>query len=522
MSQAKPIRILLVTLHPGYSRFFFNVIDRLLNRGHSVHAAFSSVGKKTGGLEAWDQGRRGLTLDLQDFPGRSGPWKYFAEWVRRVHDYVRYLDREYEGADFLRRRIGDLLPPSAKPLTRLPQFPGPVARMIRRAVGALERLIPTEPAVDAYIRDVAPDLILVSPLIDAKDIKQTDVIKSARAAGIPVGLCVGSWDHLTSKGVMHLKPDRVLLWNEVQKREAIRLHDIPARDVVVTGAHPFDMWFDRRPTVSREAFLGRLGLPADRPYVLFAGSSNQINRPEGEIAFVRRWLEALRSSPDPRLRDVGVLIRPHPVNYKHWVADDAPFDDVVIYPRYGPNPVNDDDRADYFHSIHYCAAVVGINTSAMVEATILNKPVLTVLADEFANQQQTLHFRYLLPENGGHLLVAASFEAHAAQLSKVLEQPHLQDAVLGRFVQSFLRPRGREREAVDHVVAEIEALADLAVRPRPAVPFLARPLSRITAGVLARTTAGLAEQDRQRQAKQERRLKAKQRVPAVTVETEQA
>ena len=81
--------------------------------------------------------------------------------------------------------------------------------------------------------------------------------------------------------------------------------------------------------------------------------------------------------------------------------------------------MTDDARADFFDSLTHSAAVVGINTTAMIEAAIVGKSVLTVLSPEFA-QESTLHFDYLLEENGGFLHVAGSLDEHVAQLAQVL------------------------------------------------------------------------------------------------------
>ena len=64
--------------------------------------------------------------------------------------------------------------------------------------------------------------MLVSPLVRFGS-EQADWVKSARALGIPVGFPVFSWDNLTTKGIIHVQPDRVFVWNEVQKREATRV-----------------------------------------------------------------------------------------------------------------------------------------------------------------------------------------------------------------------------------------------------------------------------------------------------------
>jgi hypothetical protein len=187
-----------------------------------------------------------------------------------------------------------------------------------------------------------------------------------------------------------------------------------------------------------------VGLPTDRPIILYTGSSVFIARSEIEAPFARRWIAALRESGDPALRDAAILIRPHPFNAAAWETTD--FSDlgvVSIYPRHRYTPSAEESRTSFFDSLYYCEAVVGVNTSAMVEATILGRPVLAMLTPEFAETQEgTVHFHYLLPENGGFLRVAKSLEQHAQQLSDVLRNPEITREQTQRFVGSFIRPHG--------------------------------------------------------------------------------
>ncbi len=94
---------------------------------------------------------------------------------------------------------------------------------------------------------------------------QFEVLRSALAQGIRTVYAVGSWDHLSSKALIRDMPQRVFVWNDTQKDEAVRLHGVPPERVVVTGAQCYDQWFGRQPVRSREAFCARVGLPPDRP-----------------------------------------------------------------------------------------------------------------------------------------------------------------------------------------------------------------------------------------------------------------
>jgi hypothetical protein len=254
-----------------------------------------------------------------------------------------------------------------------------------------------------------------------------------------------------------LQPDLVSVWNETQRSEALEYHDLDPRRIVVTGAQPFDRWFERRPT-DRTAFCQKVGLPADRPIVLFAGSTASISAPDAEMQFVVRWVRALRS--EPSLPDVSILIRPHPFNAAHWrEVDLSEHANVAVYPRFA-NPVNEADRQDYFDSLYHSETVVGINTTAMIEAAIVGRTVHSVLAEEFKDTQGgTLHFRYLLSENGGFLRVAANLSEHARQLTETLASPAIGREACARFVRGFVRPRGMDVPATPVVVDALERVA---------------------------------------------------------------
>ena len=96
-----------------------------------------------------------------------------------------------------------------------------------RSGARLESGIPPGGRITEFIRTQNPDVVLVSPLIDLAS-PLLDYLKAARSLGIRTGIAVASWDNLTSKGLLRFVPERVFVWNEAQRLEAIELHGIPA------------------------------------------------------------------------------------------------------------------------------------------------------------------------------------------------------------------------------------------------------------------------------------------------------
>jgi hypothetical protein len=124
-------------------------------------------------------------------------------------------------------------------------------------------------------------------------------------------------------------------------------------------------------------------------------------------------------------------------------------------------PVDDAARADFFDSVHHSAAVVGLNTSAMIETAIVGRPVLMLLVPEFHDSQfGTFHFDYLLSVAGGLPVLARSLDEHLGQLAETLAgNDHGAAERNRRFVSEFVRPHGLDRPATPLVVDAIERVA---------------------------------------------------------------
>jgi hypothetical protein len=461
------MKVLFVMRHSGYVRNFESTLRMLCDRGHSVHLAFQ-IGDQHALLDPGDTARQ-LCAQYPRFsrgtiPVREDGWGLVARELRVSIDYLRYLSPEYRNAPKLLARAMRDVPEWLLRRTRGGAFRTRAGRTVTSAwLRALHRAIPSDPRIDAFLEANRPDVLVVTPLIEP-GAPQAEYIRSARTLGIRSVLCVASWDNLTNKGLIHGPVDLVTVWNEMMKREAVRLHGVPPARVAVTGAQPFDHWFGWRPRTTRAAFCSRVGLPSDRPYLLYLCSSKFI-APE-EAPFVRSWARHLRQSPSPALQQVGVLVRPHPQNADQWRnADLSGCGPIAVWPAAGAAPADDESRADYFDSMYHSAAVVGVNTTAEIESAIVGRSVFTVLADEFRDAQEgTPHFDHLRRVNGGLLHTAGDLAEHLGQLDAAIRNPQGDDGRCRRFVEAFVRPNGVDVPATPKLV---EALETLASKPAP-------------------------------------------------------
>jgi len=480
------MKILFVVKQKKNVETFAATIRALTERGHSVALAVQEHSETRA-----DQYRDAIDSPLFSLvrcpAHRTDRWSDVAWLLRSLRDCVHYQQPAMRNAIKLQARSLQKLREQLRinadneaVASALRGVPASQIGRVEEVFALAERQLPVDPLYEAFLRENAPDVLLISPLVHFGS-AQADFVSAARATGVPVGMLLYSWDNLSTKGCLHRVPDWMFVWNERQRREARALHEFAEDRAIVTGAPRFDSFFELAPRLTREDFHVPLGLDPGKPTLFYVCSSLLVSA--GELAFVRAWLAAIRGSAGS-LRDCNIIVRPHPdiellgedhesqeVHFpslrgaKGFVS--RPFDD----PRAIVLKTSDRARQGFFECLFHSAAVVGLNTSAELEAAIVGRPVYTVIAgDEAADgQSSTLHFHYLLEEQGGCVRRAADLTEHAAQLQAELDAPRDSTAIR-RFAGEFLRPHGIERPVALVLADAIERTVQSGARPQVETP----------------------------------------------------
>ena len=224
------MKVLFIARHCAYLRNFESAIRALAARGHAVRLAVEKE-------DAMDS-RRMIEHIMAEHPNvtlTAAPSRARDESPERVRqlrlaiDYIRFRDPMYNRTPHLRARAEDRAPEGivrliGRPVVR--RRPG--RALVSRGLRWIERcLAPSAPVVD-WLRAEAPDLVLITPLIELGS-PQFDYLQAAQSLGLRTALPVTSWDHLSSKALIRSAPDLVLVWNDTQKDEAVHLHRVANR-----------------------------------------------------------------------------------------------------------------------------------------------------------------------------------------------------------------------------------------------------------------------------------------------------
>ena len=372
--------------------------------------------------------------------------------IRELRNYVRYL-RYPEQSSFYLKRVEGHFPKIFQILLRIPSAQKLLASDFSwRFFENLERLIPPRRRTIRHLQNYSPDVIVASP-VNLWWSEEVDYIKAGKRLGIPTAIAVLSWDNITTKGVFHEIPDLTLVWNDAHYQEALKTQ-IPADGMIITGAPHFDKWLTMKAAPSDYAsFCARAGLDAAKPFVLYLGSSQNIAKDESWV--VEALVKQLRASSDEALRQVQILVRPHPANAQGFIKIFNPT--VIVWPPGGSLPDNQTDFQDFYDTLLRCKCTLGINTSGMLDALVFGKPGITLMVDRYAETQiETIHYRHLLESNA--LEVASNLSEAIDIIELTLRGQDSRKEDRRKFVNRFIRPRGENTPAGYATAVAIELL----------------------------------------------------------------
>jgi hypothetical protein len=336
------------------------------------------------------------------------------------------------------------------------RFAGPIVRRLLksdtllRALRSLRKKEPKNSELSLWLQSTKADAIVFCPYI-FQHLGQSEFVSHAARTGTATIAQVASWDNLTTKRTFHKIPDRVLVWNEKLKREAIEIHGVPQERLRVVGAPVFDFWFETGPNKSKAQWNGKIGLPEGGSYVLYLCSSKNICKDES--ASIDALITAYRSLD----KNTFFVIRPHPTNHGVCLRTK---ENIVIYPPKGAANSSQDSLHDFRLSVKYASAVVGVNTSAIIEAAILQKTCV-LLHGEIAGDSaaQFGHVQHLM--SLGSVCLAEDFTDAAKAIRFALHKEKTACDTWFENVVKFVRPNGIDTSASQVVVDAIfEAIAE--------------------------------------------------------------
>lgn len=448
------LNVIFVMRVPSHFSSFQSTLTALLGRGHRLTIHVDPIWSKRDtqtdrALTTWMAQHPEVKID-QAIVRRNGVYRTIVHYLRELLCFSEYCIRPADQIFYINRWRA-YLPKFIQRVSRT-KIGARVCRsaLLRKALRTFENAVAPVPGIVEWMRINRPDIVVASP-VNMRFSEEVEYIKAAKSLGIRTVVPFFSWDNLTTKGLFYVMPDIGLAWHSGHYEEAKRLHSFREEQLVITGAPVFDKWLNSRsfPSLGYEEFYAKVGLDADKPFVLFLGSSANIAQDESWL--VKDVQEALKKSSCSEIAHIQMLFRPHPANWKN--KSGLTNFDIKVHPSAGALPDDSSSFADFNEALDYAVCAIGINTSGMVDAVVKDIPVIAIKVQKYSNTQtNTPHFQRL--EQSGALYVAKSCEEVVKIVEELVKKRDPKRGLRKSFVQQFIRPRSFE-----HTAGEIAAYA---------------------------------------------------------------
>ena len=205
---------------------------------------------------------------------------------------------------------------------------------------------------------------------------ERELLSAAHQLNIPTIGFIKSWDNV-HKGI-HSRPNKIAVWNDINKKELVDIEKYNPEDVFVTGPPQFDPYFKKDILIKKQEYFMKIGLQHDRPTILFATLGDfglQIDE--------SHWLDTLID----QIQKGYIKGNPQIICRLH------PWSKLELFQKYASIPwvklsyiknhipalgwyMNQEEVKDMANMIAHSDLVISPGSTVLLEAAIFNKPTL--------------------------------------------------------------------------------------------------------------------------------------------------
>lgn len=243
-------------------------------------------------------------------------------------------------------------------------------------------------AADLF-RRYKPDLLFAANMFSPED---TRLLRMAKKLGVRTVTIAKSWDVLTTKAFTRVKADRLIVYNDLNREEAVAVGDYEAPQIIVTGFPQFDIYTDASVFLPPHEFKKRAGLDPAKEYALY-GIPGDWKSPDTRpiLAMLDHAIEK-----GAFVKPLQILARFHPkyrdssegLQSKHIVFDKpgkyfSAGGEFSIDSGKDSNQWTflDDDIVHLANSLKHAAAVINVDSTLTLDAAANDRPAIIISYD---------------------------------------------------------------------------------------------------------------------------------------------
>ncbi|MBI5644479.1 CDP-glycerol glycerophosphotransferase family protein [Candidatus Kaiserbacteria bacterium] len=286
-----------------------------------------------------------------------------------------------------------------------------------------------------------PDLIFATTLFDRMDL---GLMKAARKRGVRIVGMPKSWDSITSKCFTPIKPDYMLVQNQITRAESITYSDMREDRLSIVGIPQFDFYFNSSLIMPRDEWLHTINVPHEERYILFTGGGLDLFPDECDVLAMLHE----RMMRDDSFKHVKLVYRPHP-NYG-WCVDVAKDSQKIViaeshkkvHDTSGGWEFEPEDLKFLLNSIQHADVVLHMASTIGIEVALLDRPMIGIASDGkkqkpfYLSSERYYHTNHFSPmTQSGGMKIARTVDEIMAGLRAYRENSSLDKAGRERVVR---------------------------------------------------------------------------------------
>jgi hypothetical protein len=339
----------------------------------------------------------------------------------------------------------------------------------------IDRLV-AHPAAEAVFERHRPTLLVTSS--PGLILAEVPLLRTAVRRGVFAMAVDPSWDNFTNKLLPVRRVNRLIVWNELMKQQAIDLHGYQPDEVRLAGVQQWDHYFRDGVPIGRDGFFKRIGADPARKLITVTTTPRELYAHHDHV--LRVLIAAIRRGAFSR--PTQVLVRLHPRDEMTHYADFEGVPEVILEKPFRQTvragdglavDITAESQQHLANTMRYTDVIVNVASTIAVEAAIFDTPVVNVAFDgeqasEFAKSArryyQFTHYVNVTRHNA--VRVAWSPDELVQLVETYLQQPQLDADGRRRVAQEqcqFLDGRAAERVAAA-IIDELNRLAPARAR----------------------------------------------------------
>lgn len=312
---------------------------------------------------------------------------------------------------------------------------------VRKLARFFDFLLVRDDTFKVFFDKYNPTTVFMAHLFDEPEIA---MLREAKKRNVRTVGFINSWDKVTSRCILRLLPQKIIVFNEIVKKELIDLNEVKKEDIYVSGLPQYDFLYSEIVT-TRTDFFKKINIDPNKELVVYASMGRAFSTSDWDMI---DFLYSLKLSGKLK-KDFEVLVRFQPNDFvdEEEIKKRPNLKYDMPGKRFGSKRGVDWDmdfvELSHLHdTLNYMSVLVCYASSISIDAAVLDKPIINIdfeiKENKFLIKSPTQYYKSMHYKNAldtGAITLVKSKEELISALNSYFLNPSLLKSERARLVR---------------------------------------------------------------------------------------